>query len=109
MYEDAAVGVADRVRREEAAREATRLERIRRRMPTRAPKLRPGVDAGVQAKGSRMEAGAQTDVVRDPRLYNPEIDKQIAEMEAFLDQRQKAQRVGPAVSWGTSSSTEPAV
>ena len=59
-----------------------------------------------------MEAEAQTDVVRDPRLYNPEFDRQLAEMAAFLDRQEMAKHgkvIGPAVSWGTSSSTDPAV
>ena len=90
-YEDQAIGVADRIRRREAL--------LRARLPA----------ARAEAKDPGVEAAAQTEETKDPRLYNPEMDRQIKLLELQLakDALAAKKAVGPAVSWGASSSDAP--
>ena len=97
--------MADRILREEQAREAARLAKLQRGKRAKTVK----VDAEVQGRVPGTDSETQTSDYRDPKLYTPEIDEQIARLEAYLDSKDKKKRVGPAVSWGPSSSRDPAV
>ena len=84
MYEDQAIGVADRIRRREA------------RLPARAAAKAPGA-----------EAAAQTEEEEPPQDPGKPDEPPMPQAFMGLDLDWLTEEVGAAVTWGASSSDAP--